>query len=110
MLRFRGKKKGPVHPSKGHLFLILSLSSIAHPTQSRFGYRIQSLIRNFSEGQDKPKELNGLFVLGEKESRPSKNANPPSLLPLPFWAVIKLLNFFFQKSATLNAESSKFFF
>jgi hypothetical protein len=76
--------------------MILSLSSRAHPMQSRSGYRIQSLIRNFSEGQDKPKEiynlkwLSGPFALGEKESRPSKNANPPSLVPLPFWVVIKL--------------------
>jgi hypothetical protein len=40
--------------------MILSLSSRAHPMQSRSGYRIQSLIRNFSEGQDKPKEIYNL--------------------------------------------------
>jgi hypothetical protein len=40
--------------------MILSVSSRAHPMQSRSGYRIQSLIRNFSEGQDKPKEIYNL--------------------------------------------------
>ncbi len=38
-------------------FMIPNLSSRAHPMQSGCGYRIQSLIQNFSEGQDKPKEI-----------------------------------------------------
>ncbi len=41
-------------------FMLFSLSCIAHPMQSRSGYRIQSLIWNFLEGQDKPKEIYNL--------------------------------------------------
>jgi hypothetical protein len=55
------KKGGPIHPSKDIYFMIPNLSSRAHPMQSGCGYRIQSLIQNFSEGQDKPKEIYNLL-------------------------------------------------
>jgi hypothetical protein len=54
----KNKKKGvqSILP-RDIYFMIPNLSSRAHPMQSGCEYRIQSLIQNFSEGQDKPKEI-----------------------------------------------------